>query len=155
VKIEKLEKLFMIIGGLVLAAAAVALVLSVTQEHATLPQPAGRIHPDDVVTTPPFDQPGLRHLGGNQYEAVIVARAWSWDGGTFTVPAGSEVKLISTSVDVIHGIRIPDTNVNVMIIPGQISEVDVTFDEPGTYSLICHEYCGIGHHGMGGLVTVE
>ena len=29
------------------------------------------------------------------------------------------------------------------------------FDEPGEYLLICHEYCGLGHHMMYGRIIVE
>ena len=42
-----------------------------------------------------------------------------------------------------------------MLIPGQISQVTYTFDEPGEHLLICHEFCGIGHHVMYGKVIVE
>ncbi len=62
---------------------------------------------------------------------------------------------ISTSADVIHGLHIERTRVNVMLIPGQISKVEYTFDEPGEYLMICHEYCGSGHHLMYGKVIVE
>ena len=66
------------------------------------------------------------------------------------------VRILATSVDVIHGIRIRDTNANVMVIPGQVSEVqDVEFDEEGEYWLFCHEYCGIGHHSMSARITVR
>ncbi len=71
------------------------------------------------------------------------------------MPVGAEVTFTVTSVDVIHGFLVPDTQANAMVIPGQITEVTQTFDEAGVYSLICHEYCGIGHHNMGGLITVE
>src|SRR5690606_14469144 len=39
----------------------------------------GQIHPAQVTTTAPFDQPGLRQIGPDEYEAVIVARAWVFD----------------------------------------------------------------------------
>ena len=44
--------------------------------------------------------------------------------------------------------------VNAMVIPGQITRITGTFDEPGEYNIVCHEYCGIGHHGMWGKVVV-
>ena len=76
------------------------------------------------------------------------------------MPAGSEVTFIVTSRDVIHGFLIPETTVNAMIIPGQVTEVTYTFDDAGDYKFICHEYCGlaneqIGHHSMFGRVVVE
>ncbi len=154
-KIERYEKWFLVVTLVVLVGCMVAVVLSVTQHNVALPTPAGRIDPQAVTTTAPFTEPGLRPLGDNRYELVLIGRAWAWDGAYVTVPKGAEVTIIATSVDVIHGMRIPDTNVNVMVIPGQISQVDVTFDDTGTYTLLCHEYCGIGHQQMGATITVE
>jgi cytochrome c oxidase subunit 2 len=56
---------------------------------------------------------------------------------------------------VIHGFKIENTNVNVMLLPGQVSKVTAHFDKPGTYVFICHEYCGIGHQAMSGKLIVE
>jgi cytochrome c oxidase subunit 2 len=43
----------------------------------------------------------------------------------------------------------------VMLLPGQLSRVTARFDKPGEYPMICHEYCGIAHHTMGGKIIVE
>ncbi len=42
-----------------------------------------------------------------------------------------------------------------MVIPGRITELTHTFDKPGTHTIICHEFCGIGHNAMFGEVVVE
>ena len=44
---------------------------------------------------------------------------------------------------------------NMMLIPGQVARNTYTFDEPGRYLLVCHEFCGSGHHLMSGEVIVE
>ena len=46
-------------------------------------------------------------------------------------------------------------NINVMVLPGQIAHAPARFDTPGEYPIICHEYCGIAHHTMGGKIIVE
>lgn len=153
--IERYEKIFMVLGGLFLLGAIVALGVSVVGGHASLPKPAGRIEPDQVTTTPPFDEPGVFQTGEDTYDVVMVAQAWQWTPQEISVPAGAEVTFIVTSVDAVHGFLVPNSQINAMVIPGQITEVTQTFDEPGLYSVICHEYCGIGHHTMGGLITVE
>ena len=56
--------------------------------------------------------------------------------------------------DIIHGFKVFDTNINIMVIPGQISEVTHTFDEPGEFQFYCHEYCGSAHHTMTGVITI-
>lgn len=154
-QIERYEKIFMALGGLFLAAAIAALAVSVIGGHASLPAPAGRLDPDEVRTTAPFDEPGIRQTGDNTYEVVMIAQAWQWEPAEVTVPVGAEVTFTVTSADTIHGFLVPQTQINAMVIPGQITEVEQTFDDPGDYSVICHEYCGIGHQTMGGRIIVE
>jgi cytochrome c oxidase subunit 2 len=59
-----------------------------------------------------------------------------------------------TSTDVQHGFKIQDTNVNMQIVPGQVSKLTFTFDEVGEYPYICTEFCGLGHAAMFGTVMV-
>src|SRR5690606_20290773 len=83
---------------------------------------AGTIEPADIDTTPPFDQPGvLRQTGPNQYEVALIGQIWLFTPRELHVPAGAEVTFVSTSRDVIHGLDIEKTNVNVMLIPGRIT----------------------------------
>lgn len=153
--IERYEKIFMLFGGVFLACAVAALVYSTVGGHASLPEPAGRIEPDEVRTTAPFDEPGVHETGDGTYEVVMIAQAWQWTPQEISLPAGAEVTFTVTSVDAIHGFLVPETQMNAMVIPGQITQVEHTFEEPGAYSIVCHEYCGIGHHTMGGRITIE
>lgn len=155
-EVDSLERKWMALTIVVLLGFVGLLVWSVVAHGAGLPSPAGRIDPAEVRTTPPFDQPGL-YLDGNpdddiDYELVYVAQAWAWTPAEVELPVGSRVRIRATTVDVIHGLWIPDTDANVMVIPGQISEHVHTFSDEKTYSIICHEYCGIQHHVMGGLI---
>ena len=92
----------------------------------------------------------------------MVARQFFFAPDEVAVPAGSTVNIYITSADVQHGIKMIESetsdvipNVNMMIIPGQVSKVSVTFDEPGVYEYICHEYCGAGHAVMWGRIVVD
>ena len=71
------------------------------------------------------------------------------------MPVGSTVTFKLTSIDVIHGFKIPRTGINRMIVPGQISEVTHRFDEPGTYTSSATSTAASGHHIMNGGVIVE
>ena len=153
-KVEKVEKIFLLITFAFLVGAAGLLVLTVAAGHASLPEPAGRIDPAAIDTTAPFDAPGLNRTGPDSFDLVLIGQAWAWTPAEIRIPVGSEVRMLLTSRDVVHGIRIPDTNVNAMVIPGQITEVTTRFDEVGAFSIICHEYCGIGHHGMGAVIRI-
>ena len=50
--------------------------------------------------------------------------------------------------------EVTDTNVNVMVVPGQVSKLTYTFDTVGEFPYLCHEYCGRGHATMFGVVNV-
>jgi cytochrome c oxidase subunit 2 len=59
-----------------------------------------------------------------------------------------------TSVDVTHGFMVSGTNANTMLVPGYISQFTTTFDKPGDYLVVCHEFCGNGHHAMHARIIV-
>lgn len=149
-----LERIYIWSALTVLAAGLLAIGGSWLFGGVELPGRAGRVDPENL--TAPFDQPGLRQIGPGEYEVVLVAQTWSFAGSEeLRVPAGSTVHFKVTSRDVIHGFYIRDVLVNSMVIPGQVTEVTAKFDEAGTYQILCHEYCGLGHHLMASLVTVE
>ncbi|MBI4247222.1 MAG: cytochrome c oxidase subunit II [Candidatus Rokubacteria bacterium] len=133
----------------------VALVVTAFGAGVHVPSEFGRIDATRVADTPPFHQPGVRQVGPGRYEAVMLGHVWSFTPDEIRIPAGSTVRFLVTSRDVVHGFFIPRVNVNVMLLPGQVAEVTARFDAPGEYSIICHEYCGIAHHTMAGKVVVE
>lgn len=132
-----------------------AVVLTAFAVGIRVPDVAGRIEPKAIAVTAPFDQPGLRELAPGKYEAAIVAQVFLFTPNEIEIPAGSEVTFVLTSRDVIHGFKIVGTAVNMMVVPGQISKLTVRFDQPGEYLIVCHEYCGSGHHVMSGKVIVQ
>jgi len=120
-----------------------------------LPGVEGRVDPNRVDSTAPFDQPGVVQLGPGQYEVHMVSQVWSFDPAEIRLPVGAEVTFVVTSSDVVHGLFIPYTHTNVMLLPGQTSRVTARFDQPGHFRFFCHEYCGLGHHTMSGEIVVE
>lgn len=153
-KAHSYEKAFLAAAIVVLLVCGAALTYASFFHDIHLPGVAGRIDPGMVRSTPPFDQPGVHQTGPNSYRAVIIASAWSFTPAEIRVPAGAEITFTVTSTDVLHGFNLEGTRVNMMLIPGQISENRYTFQEPGEYAIICHEYCGLGHHTMFGRVIV-
>ncbi len=154
-KIHAYEKAFLYLGALLLVAFMGALTYAAVAMGMNLPSRAGSIEPAAVRTTPPFDEPGVRQTGPNSYEVVFIAQMWSFTPSEIRVPAGAEVTIKATSTDVVHGLSIEGTRVNLMLLPGQITELKYTFRRAGEHLLICHEYCGRAHHMMGGRVIVE
>jgi cytochrome c oxidase subunit 2 len=153
-KVHTYEKAFLAVGIVVLLTCAAALVYATAARGIHLPGQSGRIHPQRVYQTPPFDKPGVRQTGPGRYEAVVVSQAWAFVPPEIRVPANAEITFTATSVDVIHGFNVEGTRLNMMLIPGQISRNSYRFTRPGEYLVICHEYCGLGHHTMAGKVIV-
>ena len=63
------------------------------------------------------------------------------------VPVGEKIRLLITSVDVIHAWWVPDLGVKRAAIPGFINADSFTIapDKPGVYRGQCAELCGRGH----------
>ena len=112
------------------------------------------VDPRTVLDSEPWASPGLREISPGYYEAYVVAQTWAFVPREIEVPVGSTVDIYVTSPDLQHGLKITDTNVNVQVVPGQVSKLTYTFDTVGEFPYICHEYCGQGHAAMFGVVNV-
>lgn len=154
-KVHRYEKSFLAVGILVLIACAIALAYATFGRGIHLPGHVAKIDPAKVTQTPPFDRPGVHRRGPNEYEVVVIGRAWSFQPAEIHVPAGADITFTATTADALHGFNVEGTRVNMMLVPGQISRLSYRFEEPGEHLLICHEFCGLGHHMMYGKVVVH
>ncbi len=139
--------------ALLVAFAAVVTVAGFTMGF-QVPGADAEVDPQTFALEAPWNEPGLREIGENEYEAYVIAQAWSFSPRELVVPLGATVKIYVSSPDLQHGFKITDTNVNMMVVPGQVSVLSHTFDEIGEFNYICHEYCGTGHAQMYGTVKV-
>lgn len=154
-KVDLYERIFLGMTVAMLLAFLGALGASVLAAGIMVPGPAGQIDPNQLLTTPPFDQPGVKEIEAGRYEVVMVGMTWAFVPNEIRIPAGSTVTFKVASRDVLHGFNIEGTNANIMLVPGQIANTTVTFRKKGEFLIICHEYCGLGHHNMHGKVIVE
>ena len=162
--IDKLERYWLTAVAAMLGAFLAALVSSLVLFGIRLPAPVARIDPQQLSETE-FAQPGIHNIGGNRYEIYVVAQMWNYNAGpeagpagsppTIHIPRGSQVTFYVTSRDVIHGFYIEGHSINMEVIPGQVARGSVSFNQAGTYKIICDQYCGAGHQGMYGTVIVE
>ena len=60
-----------------------------------------------------------------------------------------------TSRDVIHGFWIPELRMKADMVPGLINTIRVTPTVPGTYHIICSEFCGVAHSAMNQKMVIE
>lgn len=93
----------------------------------------------------------------------VVGKQWMWKASypdhreeinELHVPVGQPVKLVMTSMDVIHSFFIPDFRVKQDVLPSRYTTLWFTATKPGKYRLRCSQYCGNDHAGMVGWVTV-
>jgi cytochrome c oxidase subunit II len=61
------------------------------------------------------------------------------------VPAGRNIRVISTGVDVIHSFFVPSLGVQRYSIPGRSIETWFRADRPGSYFGQCNQICGVNH----------
>lgn len=155
--LHKYEKIWLILGTSMLVVFLAVVGVGAFAMGMQPPHSAhySSIDPLLVDVTSPFDKPGLRKIADNHYEAVIVAMTFGYDPGVIEVPAGSTVDFVMTSKDVVHGYQIIGTNVNLMVIPGEVTHYSYTFSEPGEYLVLCNEYCGNYHEIMQARVIVQ
>jgi cytochrome c oxidase subunit 2 len=77
------------------------------------------------------------------------------------VPVDRQLEVRMEALDVIHSFWVPEWGIKRDAVPSGAGgdEIDdefvVTPDEEGTFSLICTEFCGIGHATMRATVVVE
>jgi cytochrome c oxidase subunit 2 len=102
----------------------------------------------------PFQKGELIAHSSTHYELHYVARMWKFEPEDVTIPAGSTVDIYLSAADVTHGLIIPGTNLNLMAVPGVVNYARVKFDEPRSYQVLCHEFCGSGHDRMASKLDV-
>ncbi len=64
------------------------------------------------------------------------------------VPAGRDIRILTTSNDVIHSFFIPSLGVQRYAIPGRTIETWVKVNKPGIYYGECNQVCGTNHSAM-------
>lgn len=158
--IDRTEKIFIISSIVLVVIFALAIAVSSIAYGIQVPSPFEQVDPNTVATpgASPWGEPAeerVHELAPGKYEAYILAQTWTFLPKEVRIPVGSEITFYLTSKDVQHGFKLSDTNINMMVLPGQVSTLTATFNKPGTYYFICHEYCGVGHHTMYGSLIVE
>ena len=69
------------------------------------------------------------------------------------LPVGVQIRLLTTSNDVIHAWAVPALWTQMDAVPGRINEASFTIDKPGVYYGQCNQICGARHGYMP--ITVE
>jgi cytochrome c oxidase subunit 2 len=133
-----------------------ALVVALALTLPRMPYPAELQPPDRVV-----------YVAGKQYAFILsdspIASAASGEeaaySGSVEVPRGALVEFRVSTLDVNHGFSLysPEGTLvaQTQAMPGYVNRLRVRLDRPGAYTVLCLEFCGMGHHRMRGVVDVK
>ena len=97
---------------------------------------------------------GVKRDENGQLLVTMVAARYGFYPQEITLPKGEPFKIRIVSFDVLHGIYVPFTNLNLMLVPGYVSEETTTLNKLGTFPMLCQDFCGMGHSYMFGNVNV-
>jgi cytochrome c oxidase subunit 2 len=87
-------------------------------------------------------------------DVYLIARLWAW-WPILELEKGQTYTFHLSSMDYLHGFSLQPENINIQVHPGYEHVVKITPTSSGTFSIVCNEYCGIGHHTMVGRIYVK
>jgi len=89
----------------------------------------------------------------------VIARRFAFEPGTIDVTEGDRVRLIVRSADGPHGVEIKQFKVKKAVPRAKPGDSPITIEfvasTPGTFPILCSEYCGNGHKDMTGTLVVQ
>ncbi len=98
---------------------------------------------------PNFDTARALVRDHNIQQVNVVAHSWYYKISDRKLEVGRPVHFAVTSADTTHGFAVYNPQgrllFTMMVIPGMKTGLVHTFTEPGTYTIRCLEYCGVGH----------
>jgi cytochrome c oxidase subunit 2 len=106
----------------------------------------------------------VRTAPANSMDVYVMGKQWMWkfaypEGpngvNTLHVPANRPIRLLLTSRDVIHSFFVPEFRIKQDAVPGRYTEIWFEAIKPGTYEVLCTEYCGLDHSMMRAQVVVH
>jgi cytochrome c oxidase subunit 2 len=106
-----------------------------------------------------FFTPYGRSAGKNAQVVKITAEQFAWLIPQTTIRVGHQVEFELTSKDVNHSFAVYNSAgvllFQVQVMPDHWQDYVYTFSKPGTYQVLCLEYCGVGHDDMHAQFTVS
>ena len=103
-----------------------------------------------TLTALPYPAPAPQ--AASRVSVRATGAQWSWTIEGPGVVVGRPVEFQVTSTDVNHGFGIYSPSMEMVAqtqaMPGYVNRLQYTFTSPGTYHILCLEYCGLVHHQM-------
>ena len=87
-------------------------------------------------------------------DAYLVGRMWQWYPA-LRLRQGETYRIHLSALDLQHGFSLQPLNMNFQAVPGYDHVLTLTPTSKGEFTIVCNEFCGIGHHAMTGKIFVE
>jgi cytochrome c oxidase subunit 2 len=84
----------------------------------------------------------------------IRAKQFEFTPGEIILKKGEPVILRLTTEDRTHGFLLKPFKIDADITPGKATDIPITPQTAGNYTIICDHYCGVGHGNMKIKLTV-
>ena len=108
---------------------------------------------------------GLPGSKASPVRVMVIGHSWWWEyvypdlgfktANEMHVPAGGDIQMELTSVDVLHTFSVPELALSAPAVPGQTTSVSVHAPEEGELGGECSEICGTAHNMMRVKVVVD
>lgn len=168
-QVAPLEKRWIWIIGVMVAVMLGSILFTALAYHAHPPGNVETIDSTRLHLTEEFreDNLGVQNRPDGSVLVTLVAHRYGFTPNHIEIPAGKPVTFRVATPDVLHGLHIPGTNIDTMVVPGYVSVVNavINYEEVAkhgelnangsvTVPVFCNEFCGINHHFMWTVVTV-
>jgi len=87
-------------------------------------------------------------------DIYMLGRLWQWYP-IFELEKNQSYRLHLSSMDWQHGFSLQPVNINLQVVPGYEMVLTIAPDQSGEFTVVCNEFCGIGHHTMLGKIYVK
>ncbi|MBN9091110.1 MAG: cupredoxin domain-containing protein [Reyranella sp.] len=88
-------------------------------------------------------------------EVSVAASRFEYTPDKVKGKVGVPLTFVLTSLDRIHGFKMPEFGIRTDIVPDKETRVTITPTKPGTFTFFCDIFCGDGHEDMAGTLVVE
>lgn len=105
------------------------------------------------------DNTGVERIDDSTVHVRSIVKRSEFGPRGFTVKEGDEVTITMTNIesspDIIHGLAIPEYDVNIALAPQDTREFTFTADKPGVFWMYCTYFCSALHLEMRSPIIIE
>ncbi len=87
-------------------------------------------------------------------DVYLRASTWQWYP-ILQLEKGQTYRLHISSMDLNHGFSLQPVNINLQVFPGYDYVATIVPTSAGEFTIVCNEFCSLGHHTMVGKVIVK